>query len=104
MKTVVAMFPPRIGEGHKRRAAGADAERLATKPAQVSPASCPRLSRASTSFLRQISKQGVDGRDNPGHDSDRKNRHIRFDFMTSIWCGAMVGCIGAAVIPPFPES
>ena len=31
--------------------------------------SCPRLSRASTSFLRQLSEQDVDGRDKPGHDS-----------------------------------
>jgi hypothetical protein len=34
MKTVVAVFPPRIGEGHKRGAGGADAEGLATKPVQ----------------------------------------------------------------------
>jgi len=67
MKTVVAVFRPRIGEGRKRRAAGTDAERLATKPVQ---------------------------------EPDAANRHIRFDFMTSIWCGAMVGCIGAAVIAP----
>src|SRR5260370_15824995 len=39
------------------------------------PPSCPSpdlirgLSRASTPCLRQISKQGVDGRDKPGHDS-----------------------------------
>jgi hypothetical protein len=71
MKTVVAVFRPRIGEGHKRRAAGTDAEWLAMKPVQ---------------------------------EPDAANRHIRFDFMTSIWSGAMVGCIGAAVIPPFPES
>src|SRR5262245_34815285 len=32
--------------------------------------SCPRLSRASTSFLRRLSKQDVDGRDKPGHDSE----------------------------------
>ena len=32
------------------------------------------------------------------------NRHIRFDFLTSIWCGAMAGCIGAPVIAPFPEA
>src|SRR5258708_20611519 len=31
--------------------------------------SCPGLSRAST-FLRQIGKEGVDGRDKPGHDVD----------------------------------
>jgi hypothetical protein len=40
----------------------------------------------------------------PVQEPDAANRHIRFDFMTSIWCGAMVGCIGAAVIPPFSES
>ncbi len=32
------------------------------------------------------------------------NVHIRFDFMRSIWCGAMVGCIGAAMLPPFREN
>ena len=108
MKTVVVVFRPPVDEGRKRRAADTGAERLATKPVQVSPASCPSpdlirgLSRASTSFLRQISKQDVDGRDKPGHDSYRDDRH--FDFATSIWCGATVGCIGAAVMPPFAES
>jgi hypothetical protein len=32
------------------------------------------------------------------------NRHIRFDVMTLIWSGATVGCIGAAVLPPFSEA
>jgi hypothetical protein len=48
----------------------------------------------------------------PVREPDAANRHIRFDFirsiwrdfMRSIWCGAIVGCIGAAVIPPFPEA
>jgi hypothetical protein len=40
----------------------------------------------------------------PAQEPEAANRHIRFDFVTSIWCGAMVGCIGAAVIPPFSES
>jgi hypothetical protein len=40
----------------------------------------------------------------PARDPDAANRHIRFNFMTSIWSGAMVGCIGASVIPPFSES
>jgi hypothetical protein len=34
---------------------------------------CAGLSQASTSFLRHLSKQAVDGRDNPlcpGHDSE----------------------------------
>jgi hypothetical protein len=35
----------------------------------------------------------------PIQQPDAANRHILFDFMTSIWCGAMMGCIGAAVIP-----
>jgi hypothetical protein len=35
---------------------------------------------------------------------DACSQHFRFDFMTSIWCGAMVGCIGAGVIPSLPES
>ncbi len=34
------------------------------------PASCPRLSRASTSFLPALSRKDVDGRDKPGHDSE----------------------------------
>jgi hypothetical protein len=40
----------------------------------------------------------------PIQEPDAASHHIQFDFMTSIWCGTMVGCIGAAVIPPFPES
>jgi hypothetical protein len=32
------------------------------------------------------------------------NRRVRFDLMISIWYGAMVGFMAAAVIPPFPES
>jgi hypothetical protein len=71
MRTVVAVFRPRIGEGRKRRAAGTDAKWLARKLVQ---------------------------------EPDAANRHVRFDFMTSIWCGALVGWIGAAVIPPFSES
>jgi hypothetical protein len=67
MKTVVAVFRPRIGESRKRHAAGTDAEWLATKPVQ---------------------------------ELDAARQHVLFDFMTSIWCGAMVGCIGAAVIAP----
>ena len=39
----------------------------------------------------------------PVQATDTANRHIP-DFMTSIWCGAMMGGIGAAVIAPFPES
>jgi hypothetical protein len=33
--------------------------------------SCPRSSRASTSFLRWLRKKGVDGRNKSGHDSER---------------------------------
>jgi hypothetical protein len=36
----------------------------------------------------------------PVQEPDTANRHIPFDFMTSIWSGATVGCIGAAVIAP----
>jgi hypothetical protein len=36
-------------------------------------------------------------------EPDAAHRHIALDFMTAIWCGAAVGCIGAAVIPPFSE-
>jgi hypothetical protein len=39
----------------------------------------------------------------PVQEPDAAKR-LRFDFMTSIWAGATVGCIGAAVIPPFSES
>jgi hypothetical protein len=39
----------------------------------------------------------------PVQEPDAANRHIWFDFVTSIWCGAMVGCIGAAIVPPFSE-
>ena len=40
----------------------------------------------------------------PAQEPDAAHRHIRFDLMTSIWCRATVGCIGAAVIPPLSES
>jgi hypothetical protein len=39
----------------------------------------------------------------PIEDPDAPTRHFWLDLFTSIWCGAIVGCIGAAVIPPFPE-
>jgi hypothetical protein len=35
----------------------------------IPPSSCPRLSRASTSFSLSAHKQDMDGRDKPGHDS-----------------------------------
>jgi hypothetical protein len=35
---------------------------------------------------------------------DAAYRRVRFDLMISIWYGAMVGFMAAAVIPPFPES
>jgi hypothetical protein len=43
-----------------------------------------------------------------GANAERSNqlaasRHIFIDFVTSIWCGAIVGCIGAAIVPPFSE-
>jgi hypothetical protein len=40
----------------------------------------------------------------PVKEPDAASQHIPFDFLTSIWCGAMAGCIGAPVIAPFPES
>jgi hypothetical protein len=39
----------------------------------------------------------------PAQEPDA-GQHIWFDFMTSIWIGASVACIGAMVMPPFPES
>src|SRR5260370_13942941 len=39
------------------------------------PASCPRLSRASTSFLRAFSQEDMDGRDKPGHDAKQMVQH-----------------------------
>jgi peptidoglycan/LPS O-acetylase OafA/YrhL len=44
-------------------------ERPALTLIRRSRSSCPRSPRASTSFSRQSSKQDVDGRDKPGHDS-----------------------------------
>src|SRR5258708_23100999 len=41
----------------------------------TSPPSCPRLSRASTSFLRAFSEKDVDSRDKLGHDSGEMARH-----------------------------
>jgi hypothetical protein len=43
----------------------------------ASPPSCPRLLRASTSFSPSFSKQGVDGRDKPGHDSGEMVQYER---------------------------
>ena len=40
----------------------------------------------------------------PVQEPDAASQHIPFDFLTSIWCGAMAGCIGAPVIAPFPEA
>src|SRR5258707_15427709 len=48
--------------------AAKDPGRVPTRSSHPS-SSCPRLSRASTSFLLHLRKQGVDGRDKPGHDS-----------------------------------
>jgi hypothetical protein len=36
----------------------------------------------------------------PVQQPDAAHRQIRFDFVTSIWCGAIVGCIGAVVMAP----
>jgi len=47
---------------------------LRVMPAQRHPAAYAAgtpSSRASTSFLRRLSKQDVDGRDKPGHDSGK---------------------------------
>ncbi len=54
----------------------------------------PRTATASIAWLTM----------KPIQEPDAANRHIGFDFITSIRCGATVGCIGAAVIPPFQES
>jgi hypothetical protein len=40
----------------------------------------------------------------PIEGPDAASWHAWCNFITSFWCGAIVGCIGAAVIPPFPES
>jgi hypothetical protein len=69
MKTNVVTLRPRINDGRKLRAAGANAE-------------CP-----ATKLI----------------EDPNAVRHVWSDFITSVWCGAIVGCIGAAVIPPFPE-
>jgi hypothetical protein len=36
----------------------------------------------------------------PIQEPDAANRQMLLDFMTSIWCGAVVGCIGAPLIAP----
>ncbi len=54
--------PFRQGAGRRNRVHSAAGEVIASP-------SCPRLSRASTFFFRHLSKQDVDGRDKPGHDS-----------------------------------
>src|SRR5580704_18394582 len=49
-------------------------------PAWLHPPSCPRLSRASTSFLRPFRKRDVDGRDKPGHDFGELIQYDRCDW------------------------
>jgi len=61
------------------------------------PSGESRKSRAAGANARWLAMK-------PVQERDAANRHIRSDFVTSIWCGAMVGCLGAAVVPPFPES
>jgi hypothetical protein len=60
---------------------GADAAEIALEHVPIRsnhfPSSCPRLSRASTSFLPSFSRCGVDGRDKPGHDSEKVVQHER---------------------------
>ncbi len=57
-----------IGTSAYRDRLSIDFDDVGCKNEITSPSSCPRLSRASTSFLGL--KQDVDGRDNkPGHDS-----------------------------------
>jgi hypothetical protein len=52
-----------------------------------------RKARAVGANAGRLSMKGVQER-------DVANRQVLFDFMTSIWCGAMVGCVGAALIAP----
>lgn len=40
----------------------------------------------------------------PIEDLDAASRHAWCNCITAIWWGAIVGCISAAGIPPFPES
>src|SRR6266849_7437100 len=67
----------------------------------ISPPSCPSpdlirgLSRASTPFLRHLSKQDVDGRDKPGHDSGKVVRHDQ---------NALQGPMVATPLQPFGGS
>jgi hypothetical protein len=50
---------------------GGEEERVFDAIGLPPPASCPRLSRASTPFLMRFSGKDVDGRDKPGHDSEQ---------------------------------
>jgi hypothetical protein len=61
------------------------------------PINVGRKPRAASANARWLAMKPID-------DPDAASRHIWFDFITSIWCGAIVGCIGAAVIPPFCEN
>jgi len=40
----------------------------------------------------------------PIESPDAASWHAWCTFITSIWCGASVGSISAAIIPPFPQS
>src|SRR5262249_39127619 len=55
---------PEQGQDHQQQPADQIAAHYSAFAPTTFLASCPRLSRASTSF----STQGVDGRDKPGHD------------------------------------
>src|SRR3984957_18774076 len=60
--------------------------------------SCPRLSRASTPFLMRSSRQGVDGRDHPGHDSGEvlQQRHTGESAMVD--CERIMARAGLAAL------
>jgi hypothetical protein len=61
------------------------------------PTNGGRKPRAPGANARWLAMKPID-------DPDAASPHIWFDLITSIWCGAIVGCIGAAVIAPSPEN
>jgi hypothetical protein len=120
------------GESHQPRAAGTNATCLAVKLERnqmtmnrLLLSARPRKSGDPGPQMRDFEQVALDSRFLPAYargnermtvcgsirsvsalvgEPDAANRRVGFDLMTSIWYGAMVGFMAAAVIPPFPES
>jgi penicillin-binding protein 1C len=75
---------------------------MSASSGKSSPSSCPGLTRASTTFAEK--KEGVDGRDKPGHDGVGKRRVVRIVSAMAVVLLATVGAFTAwvASLGPLP--